>query len=155
MLRNYGSREKYHHELQGFNSRLDELQAAFLRVKLKHLDDWTKERRRIADYYLEKLDADKMKLPVTLEEQSNVWHIFPVMVKEKRIVQEYLSRHDIQTLNHYPIPVHLQGAYKGTGYTPGMFPTAEKYAQEEVSLPLWVGMSQEEKERVVEVINWF
>ncbi len=152
-LRNYGSREKYHHELQGFNSRLDELQAAFLRVKLKHLDEWTKERRRIADYYLKKLDADKMRLPFTETEQNNVWHIFPVMVKDKQTVQDYLSQNNIQTLNHYPIPVHLQGAYKGTGYTAGMFPVAEKYAQEEVSLPLWVGMSQEEIERVVSYVN--
>ena len=152
-LRNYGSREKYHHELQGFNSRLDELQAAFLRVKLKYLDEWTKERRRIADYYLRTLDAEKMKLPYTEVKQSNVWHIFPVMVKDKKTVQNYLSRHDIQTLNHYPIPVHLQGAYKGSGYTEGMFPNAERYAKEEVSLPLWVGMSQEEMEQVAACVN--
>ena len=152
-LRNYGSREKYHHELQGFNSRLDELQAAFLRVKLKHLDEWTKERRRIADYYLRTLDAEKMKLPYTEVKQSNVWHIFPVMVKDKKTVRDYLSRHDIQTLNHYPIPVHLQGAYKSLNYSEGMFPTAERYAKEEISLPLWVGMSQEEMEQVVKCMN--
>lgn len=152
-LRNYGSREKYHHELQGFNSRLDELQAAFLRVKLKHLDEWTRERRRIADYYLKTLDADKIRLPFTETEQNNVWHIFPVMVNDKKTVQDYLSRHDIQTLNHYPIPVHLQGAYKESGYTAGMFPNAEKYAKEEVSLPLWVGMKPEEMERVVSCVN--
>lgn len=154
-LRNYGSREKYHHELQGFNSRLDELQAAFLRVKLKHLDEWTKERRRIATYYLKTLNADKMRLPHTEAEQNNVWHIFPIMVKDKKLVQDYLDQHDIQTLNHYPVPVHLQGAYKGLGYTQGMFPIAEKYAQEEVSLPLWVGMSQEEMERVTTITNQF
>lgn len=152
-LRNYGSREKYYHELQGFNSRLDELQAAFLRVKLKHLDEWTKERRRIADYYLKTLDADKMRLPFTETEQNNVWHIFPVMVKDKKTVQDYLSRHNIQTLNHYPIPVHLQGAYKRLDYSEGTFPTAERYAKEEISLPLWVGMSQEEMEQVVKCAN--
>ncbi|MBD5467261.1 MAG: DegT/DnrJ/EryC1/StrS family aminotransferase [Lachnospiraceae bacterium] len=152
-LRNYGSREKYHHELQGFNSRLDELQAAFLRVKLRHLDEWTRERRRIAAYYLKTLNADKMRLPFTGAEQNNVWHIFPVMVKDKKSVQDYLSRYDIQTLNHYPIPVHLQDAYKGSGYTAGMFPNAEKYATEEVSVPLWVGMSQEEMEQVVLAVN--
>ena len=99
------------------------------------------------------LDADKMRLPFTEEEQNNVWHIFPVMVKDKKTVQDYLIRHDIQTLNHYPIPVHLQGAYKELGYTEGSFPTAEKYARQEVSLPLWVGMKPEEMEQVVSSVN--
>lgn len=152
-LRNYGSREKYHHERQGFNSRLDELQAAFLRVKLKHLDEWTEKRRQIAAYYLRTLDADKMKLPYTETEQSNVWHIFPVMVKDKKAVQDYLSRHDIQTLNHYPIPVPMQKAYRELGYAKGAFPIAERYAEQEVSLPLWVGMSQGEMEQVVLRVN--
>jgi len=152
-LRNYGSREKYHHELQGFNSRLDELQAAFLRIKLGHLEEWTAGRRRIADYYLKVLNADEMKLPFTDDEQNNVWHIFPIMVRDKKAVQDYLSRHNIQTLNHYPIPVHLQGAYRNLGYTRGTFPFAEKYAEREVSLPLWVGMKQEEIERVAACVN--
>lgn len=152
-LRNYGSREKYHHELQGFNSRLDELQAAFLRVKLKHLDEWTKERRRIAAYYLKALDADKMRLPFTEEEHNNVWHIFPVMVKDKKTVQDYLNRQGIQTLNHYPIPVPMQVAYRERGYTKGMFPISERYAEQEVSLPLWVGMTQQEMAQVTAYMN--
>ncbi|MCM1537624.1 MAG: DegT/DnrJ/EryC1/StrS family aminotransferase [bacterium] len=152
-LRNYGSREKYHHERQGFNSRLDELQAAFLRVKLKHLDEWIEKRRQIAAYYLRTLDSDKMKLPYTEMEQSNVWHIFPVMVKDKKAVQDCLRRHDIQTLNHYPIPVPMQKAYRELGYVQGAFRIAERYAEQEVSLPLWVGMSFEEMEQVVSWVN--
>lgn len=155
MLRNYGSREKYHHELQGFNSRLDELQAAFLRVKLKYLDEWIAGRRRIAGHYLKTLDADKMKLPL-MEEScalSHVWHIFPVMTENRKEVQEYLHRHEIQTLNHYPIPVPFQGAYSELGYIGGTFPNAERYAGQELSLPLWVGMKQEEIERVAACVN--
>lgn len=155
MLRNYGSREKYHHELQGFNSRLDELQAAFLRVKLRHLEEWTKERRRIAEYYLKVLNADNMKLPL-MEGAcalSNVWHVFPVMAEKRKEVQDHLRRNGIKTLNHYPIPVPFQGAYRDLGYQEGTFLYAEKYAGQEISLPLWVGMTEDEMERVVEYVN--
>lgn len=154
-LRNYGSCEKYHHELRGFNSRLDELQAAFLRVKLGHLEEWNAERRQIADYYLRTLDGDHMELPLMKAAcvLSNVWHIFPVMVKDKKAVQDYLSRHGIQTLNHYPIPVPFQGAYGDLEYQKGTFPHAERFAKQEISLPLWTGMSQEEMEQVVMRVN--
>lgn len=154
-LRNYGSREKYRHELQGFNSRLDELQAAFLRVKLRHLEEWTKERRKIAESYLRELDADKIKLPSMGQNSvlSNVWHIFPIMVDKRESVQEYLSMQGVQTANHYPIPVHLQGAYRELGYGEGAFPNAEKYAKQEISLPLWVGMGQEEIKQAAVFVN--
>lgn len=153
MLRNYGSREKYRHELQGFNSRLDELQAAFLRVKLRHLDEWTRERRQIAEYYLKALDTGKMKLPFTESDEQNVWHIFPVMTENRDSAQSYLDRQGIQTLNHYPIPVPMQGAYRQLHDAAGRFPIAERYAQQELSLPLWVGMTQEEAARVAECVN--
>lgn len=153
MLRSYGSCEKYHHEVQGYNSRLDELQAAFLRVKLRYLDGWTEARRKIAEYYLKNIDCKNVRLPYTDIKKSNVWHIFPIMVQNKENLQEYLSQKGIQTQNHYPIPVHLQKAYKELGYQKGMFPFAEEYAQKEVSLPLWVGMTQEEMQEVVSCVN--
>lgn len=153
MLRNYGSRKKYYHELPGVNSRMDELQAAFLRVKLKYLDEWTIERRNIANYYLDTLDGKKMKLPFEKLPESNVWHVFPIMMDNRKKMQEYLEQNHIQTSNHYPVPIHLQKAYTGLGYQKGDFPVVEGYAEKEVSLPLWVGMSQNEKEQVIKCVN--
>lgn len=155
VLRNYGSDVKYHHIYKGYNSRLDELQAAFLRVKLKHLDDWTSKRRVIAQFYLDNINRDGILLPLPLENEENVWHIFPVMVKKKEQLQNYLMEQGIQTLNHYPIPVHLQKAYAELEYKRGDFPVAEQYAMEEISLPLWVGMTEQECHAVCHALNNF
>ena len=153
MLRNYGCSKKYSHELLGVNSRMDELQAAFLRVKLKYLDEWTGERRKIASRYLDKLDAKNVKLPSRCPEESNVWHIFPLMTDNRQALQEYLKQRNVQTSIHYPIPIHLQKAYESLGYQKGDFPVAEGYAEREVSLPLWVGMSQEKEDKVIKYVN--
>lgn len=153
-LRNYGSVKKYQHSYQGVNSRMDELQAAVLLVKLKYLDKWTKERRRIADYYRETIRNDKIKLPL-FSGTDNVWHIFPVFCKERDKLQEYLNSQGIMTQIHYPIPIHLQGAYQDLGYHKGDFPVAERMAKEELSLPIWYGMREDEIEAVVTILNQF
>lgn len=153
-LRNYGSEVKYHHIYKGFNSRMDELQAAFLRVKLKYLDGWTRERRAIADYYLQHIDNDKIKLP-SVSGEDNVWHVFPVFCERREELQEYLQKQGIITQMHYPIPVHLQGAYQELGYRKGDYPVAERLASTELSLPLWCGMTSEEQKEVVQAINAF
>lgn len=153
-LRNYGSDVKYHHIYKGFNSRLDEIQAAVLRVKLQYLDEWTVERRRIADYYLENIKNDKIQLPSPSAE-DNVWHIFPVFCEERDRLQQYLTENEIMTQIHYPIPIHLQEAYQDLGYKSGDFPIAEKLTRTELSLPLWYGMTEEDLGEVVKAINQF
>lgn len=153
MLRNYGSTIKYKHELKGFNSRLDEIQAAILRVKLKHLAAWTSQRQAIADYYIANIKSDKLILPYMQSEIKSAWHIFPVLCKGRDELRKYLLSNQIATQIHYPIPVHLQEAYSAMGYRTGDFPNAEKVAAEEVSLPLWQGMDSTYIEQVVKVVS--
>ncbi|HLM01516.1 MAG TPA: DegT/DnrJ/EryC1/StrS family aminotransferase, partial [Pyrinomonadaceae bacterium] len=112
LLRNYGSRVKYHNEVKGFNSRLDPLQAAFLSVKLRHLDDWNARRRKIARKYIEALsDCSKIVLPVLEEEAESVWHLFVVRCAERERLQNFLKERGVETLIHYPVPPHLSEAY--------------------------------------------
>lgn len=154
-LRNYGSERKYHHIFQGCNSRLDELQAAFLRVKLKRMKDWTEERQEIAAYYLENIKSEFIAVPKANSEKENVWHIFPVFLEERNKLQDYLKVNGIQTQIHYPIPIHLQKAYQNLGYKKGDFPVAEMNAEKELSLPLWVGMNNEMCGKLVDTVNIF
>lgn len=154
-LRNYGSEQKYHHIYKGFNSRLDELQAAILRVKLTRLEEWTKERREIAGYYREHIDNPKITLPVYPETEQHVWHIYSVFTEKRDEFIKYLDDNGIKALIHYPIPVHMQEGYAELGYKQGDYPVAERLASQEVSLPLWVGMTEEEKKHIVDTINRF
>ena len=154
-LRNYGSERKYHHIYQGCNSRLDELQAAFLRVKLKKLEEWTEERQKLAAYYLANIKSEFITLPKTNSEKENVWHIFPVFLKKRDELQNHLMENGIQVQVHYPIPIHLQKAYQNLGYKEGDFPVAEIGAKEELSLPFWVGMNNETRERLINTVNIF
>lgn len=154
-LRNYGSQRKYEHLYKGFNTRLDEMQAAFLRVKLKYLDNWIEERRKIANYYLDNIKNDNVVLPQNIKEEENVWHIFSIMVHEREAMQKEFQKEEIQTLIHYPIPIHLQKAYIELGYKEGTFPVSERYAKEEISLPLWVGMKKEDCKQICDIINSF
>lgn len=153
-LRNYGSGEKYHHIYQGFNSRMDELQAAILRVKLRHLDEWTVKRREIAKFYLNNIQNNMIKLP-KFSEEENVWHIFPVFCENREDLQRYLQDSGIMTQIHYPIPVHLQQAYQELGYQKGDFPVTEHLADTELSLPVWYGMTEKEIEEIVSALNQF
>lgn len=136
MLRNYGSREKYVNELPGVNSRLDPLQAAVLRVKLKVLDDWTERRRAIASAYLEGLKDSGLILPHVPEWAAPVWHLFVVRTDAREQLQAQLAKAGIGTLIHYPIPPHMQSAYADLGFEAKAFPIARRLAQEVLSLPM-------------------
>lgn len=152
-LANYGSEQKYKHDLLGVNSRLDELQAAFLTVKLAHLDAWTAERVRIARIYYAQIKNTKILLPAYTEE--NVYHVFPIFCAERDALQAHLAARGIQTLIHYPIPMHLQGAYASLGYQEGDFPIAERICREELSIPLYPGLSDAEIQYIVDALNAF
>jgi dTDP-4-amino-4,6-dideoxygalactose transaminase len=154
VLRNYGSREKYHNEVQGVNSRLDELQAALLRVRLRVLDKWNERRRRLASRYRETLAGiPRLQLPVVAEETEPVWHLFVVRHQQRDWFRETLERAGIQTLIHYPIPPHLSDAYGSCGMKPGELPTAEKLASEVVSLPIGPHLTLAQQDRVIEVVR--
>ena len=157
-LSNYGAEKKYHHNVLGTNSRLDELQAAFLYVKLQYLDEWNKRRRMWAQMYLSELSGiDELILPKVRKDSDPVWHVFAVRVINERRDNfiQYLTDQGIGTNIHYPIPIHLQKAYADLGYKEGDFPVAEKTAKELVSLPLDPYHTKEEMEYVIEKVKDF
>ncbi|MGL4955468.1 MAG: DegT/DnrJ/EryC1/StrS family aminotransferase, partial [Cetobacterium sp.] len=153
VLRNYGSEKRYYNEVVGYNSRLDELQAGLLRVKLSHLDELTEEREKIAKRYLSEIKNPKIELPLVREGATSVWHLFVVKTDERDRFQKYLEENGIGTVIHYPIPPYLSKAYEYLGYKKGDFPITEKYAETVLSLPLYNGMTDEEQSYVIEVIN--
>lgn len=152
-LGNYGSDYKYHHIYKGNNSRLDELQAAFLLVKLPHLERMNVERRRIADRYLSEINNSKIILPSVREDMVPVWHIFGVRCKERDSLEAYLNSKEISTNKHYPIPIHLQECYKDLGFKKRDFPVAEEISNTELSIPMYYGMTEEEVSYIIKVIN--
>lgn len=152
-LGNYGSDYKYHHILKGNNSRLDEMQAAFLSAKLPHLDRMNEERRRIADKYLAGIKNPKIILPYVIDDVVPVWHIFGVRCESRDSLEIYLKQNGISTNKHYPIPMHLQECYKNLGYKAGDYPIAETISKTELSLPMYYGMTDKEIQYVIDVIN--
>lgn len=150
-IANYGSDRKYHHIYKGVNSRLDEIQAAVLDVKLKHLDSDNNKRREISKYYRENIKNSKIILPETYDEKSHVWHIFAVRTHNRDEFQKYLTEKGIQTIIHYPTPPHKQGAYKEWNNL--SFPIAEEIHNTILSLPISPAMTDSEIEKVVEVVN--
>lgn len=154
-LGNYGSDYKYHHIYQGNNSRLDELQAAFLSAKLPHLDRMNEARRRIAKMYLEGIDNKNVILPSIPDYAAPVWHIFAIRSKKRDELENYLNNAGIGTNKHYPIPIHLQKCYKELGYKKGDFPIAEEISSTELSLPMFYGLKNCEIEFIIDTINSF
>lgn len=153
VLRNYGSQKKYYNEVPGYNMRIDELQAAFLGVKLPYLEKWSMERQEIAAIYQQHLhEVGDLILPHTLENASHVYHLYVVRTNKRAALQEFLNKRGIGTMIHYPIPPHLQEAYKSLGYKKGDFPIAKKIAETALSLPLWPGMIQEQVQIVTSAI---
>ncbi|QPF38402.1 DegT/DnrJ/EryC1/StrS family aminotransferase [Acinetobacter sp. TTH0-4] len=156
-LRNYGSHEKYKNLVPGVNSRLDDIQAAMLDVKLKYLDQETTHRRRIADLYLSKIKNSYIKLPLektnVLQYKQHVWHLFVLQTDYRDELQQYLLENGVQTLIHYPIPPHKQQAYKE--WNDLNFPLTEKIHQQVLSLPMGPTQTLEETEKVVELCNGF
>lgn len=150
VLRNYGSRVKYFNDVKGFNSRLDPLQAAFLRVRLKHLDDWNQRRQVIAGRYLEAFSTvPELIAPHVLTGAEPVWHVFVVRHPQRDELQRKLSAAGVGTLIHYPVPPHLSAAYQEAGYASGAFPIAERLAREVLSLPMGPHLSGDEAEAVM------
>lgn len=153
MLRNYGSRVKYQNEILGVNSRLDEIQAALLRVKLSHYADIRKDRENIANRYLKGITNKNIILPTIREGSEHVWHLFVVRVSNRKKLQNFLTDNGISTQVHYPIPPHLSEAYGYLGYQIGDFPIAEGFSRTLISLPLYEGMTDEEVDYVINTIN--
>lgn len=152
-LRQYGSEQKYEHPEQGFNSRLDTLQAVVLRAKLRRLDTWNEDRRAAARRYDELLAAvPEVVLPQTLPGNEHVWHIYAVRVPERDRVLAELNSAGIGAGVHYPLPIHLQGAFRHLGHGVGDFPAAERAADEMLSLPIHPGLQANQQERVVSVL---
>lgn len=153
MLANHGRLEKYTHKMEGVNSRLDGLQAAILRVKLRHLDEWNEKRRRHADFYLDGLSDHEIRLPVTHPDASHVWHLFVLRVPDREAFQRRLKSEGIATGIHYPIPLHLQPAYEGANISRETLPISEKVAAEVVSLPMYPELSPEQLETILDVVT--
>jgi len=153
IYRNYGSEKRYYNKVVGTNSRLDEIQAAFLRVRLKYLDDMNKERARICGHYLDNIKSKYLMLPKIHANCETVWHQFVVQVKNREKFIEYLKSKHIGSIIHYPIPPHLSEAYAYLGFKKGDFPITEKYADTVLSLPLYNGMSEKEQNYIVNAIN--
>jgi dTDP-4-amino-4,6-dideoxygalactose transaminase len=154
VLRNYGSRQKYHNEVKGYNSRLDELQAAILRVKLPYLEEWNDRRRLIATSYFNSLTGlPNLVLPEVPQWSLPIWHIFPVLYPERDSFQKHLKNKGIETLIHYPTPPHLSEAYSELGFVKSSYPIAEAIASTELSLPIGPHMNLEQAEIVENTIR--
>lgn len=154
-LGNYGSDYKYHHIYKGNNSRLDEVQAAFLLVKLSHLDRMNEERRRIAQMYSDGINNPRVITPVVQDSCVPVWHIYAIRCADRDGIEKYLNEKGIGTNKHYPIPMHMQECYKDLGITEGELPIAEEISSTELSLPMYYGMTDEEIQYVIDAINAF
>lgn len=155
-IRNYGSQKKYYNEIKGINSRLDEMHAAFLSVKLKYLDEWNKERNQIAQWYFETLkNIPEIVLPYIHPECTSNFHLFVIRTEKRDELQNYLQQHNVGTLIHYPIPPHLQEAYKELGYKKGDFPIAEKIAETCLSLPMYPGLTKNDVDYISSTIQNF
>lgn len=152
-LRNYGSSKKYVHEVAGVNSRLDELQAAVLRVKLRHLDEWNARRVGIAARYTRELPGDELVLPMVPPFANPSWHLYVVRTTSRAWVQAQLTASGVDSLVHYPLSPHLQGAYSGLGYSKGSFPIAEALQEEVMSLPIGPHMTETQISRVIASVS--
>ncbi|HXM56595.1 MAG TPA: DegT/DnrJ/EryC1/StrS family aminotransferase, partial [Candidatus Dormibacteraeota bacterium] len=150
-LRHWGQTRRYHHELKGFNYRLEELQAAILRVKLRHLDAWTEARRAHARHY-DRLLGGVVPTPTEMPYARHVYHVYAIRTTARERLERALAEEGVHTGVHYPLPVHLQPAYADLGYGPGAFPVAERLAREVLSLPMYPELPEPELERVTELV---
>lgn len=155
VFRNYGSEKRYYNRVVGANSRLDELQAGLLRVRLSHLPELEAEKRKICERYLAELHNEKIGLPKLRDGATHIWHQFVLRCEERDELKEYLEAQGIGTIIHYPIPPHLSEAYRSLGMKRGDLPITEHYADTVLSIPLYNGMTEEEQTRVIEAVNAF
>lgn len=154
-LGNYGSDYKYHHIYKGVNSRLDELQAALLLAKLPHLDRMNAFRDQVARRYLQEIRNPQVILPKCLPDTVCVWHVFALRCQRRDELEAHLAEYEIGTVKHYPIPMHLQKCYQELGLPKGSLPIAERISAEELSIPMYYGMTPEQVSRVIEAVNSF
>ncbi len=155
LLRNHGAKIKYQHEEIGYNTRLDEIQAAILIVKLKHLDAWNDKRRRLAARYTQAFQGLPLICPQELKSAKHVFHLYSIQTERRDALRSHLAEEGIATGLHYPTPLHLQSALRFLGHRSGEFPTSERLAQKTLSLPLYPQMSDEQQDRVVEAVRSF
>lgn len=155
VFRNYGSEKRYYNKVVGANSRLDEIQAGFLRVRLKHLEELAEEKCVICEKYLSEIKNDKITLPKIREGSTHIWHQFVVKTEYRDELIRYLDEKGIGTIIHYPIPPHLSEAYQYLNIKEGMLPITEKYSNTILSIPLYNGMTKEEQDYVIDTINKF
>jgi dTDP-4-amino-4,6-dideoxygalactose transaminase len=155
LLRDYGRKDRYEYVIKGYNSRLDTLQAAILRVKLRHLDEWNEKRRKNAELYTKLFKEEKISivLPYEADYAKHVYHLYTVRIKNRNKIMEVLPEKGVHTLIHYPIPIHLQEAYRGLGYKKGDFPVAEECCEQILSLPMYPELREDEIEYVVKAIG--
>ena len=155
-LGNYGSDYKYHHIYKGTNSRLDEMQSAFLDVKLRYLDKWNEFRKYVAKQYFEKITNPLIKLPLQADtEYDHIYHVFGIRCDKRDELEKYLADRGIGTVKHYPIPMHLQGAYEDLEIQKGDLPIAEEISNTELSIPMYYGMTDEQIGYVIDALNSF
>jgi dTDP-4-amino-4,6-dideoxygalactose transaminase len=152
LLRCYGEKKKYEHVLKGSNNRLDEIQAAILRVKLKYLDQWNDERRRKALIYKNLLEGSGVHPPIEKKGIKHIYHLFVIRSKKRNSLQAFLKEKGIETLIHYPVPIHLQQAFKDLNYGRGDLSLTEQYSKEILSFPFFPEMTESEIEEVVNTI---
>lgn len=156
MLSNYGSRRKYVHEFKGVNSRLDEVQAGLLKIKLQHLERWNSDRKRIAERYLNEITNPAIVLPLKNDETNEgIWHVFAVRCADRDGLKAHLEANGIGTNIHYPTPMHLHEAYKELNIPQGAYPVAEELSNTELSIPMYYGMEEDEVSYVIDCINRF
>jgi len=153
MVANHGRLEKYTHKMEGVNSRLDAMQAAILRVKLRHLDEWNESRRRHADFYFESLSGGDMQMPGVSEHAEPVWHLFVVRVADRDTLQSTLKNEGIATGVHYPVPLHQQPAYENSDQSKNALPVTERVAATVVSLPMYPELTDSQLERIVNAMS--
>lgn len=155
IFRNYGSEKRYYNKVVGTNSRLDELQAGLLRVRLKYLDEMTQEKLAIADRYTQEIENSLLQLPQIPKGSTCIWHQYVIRCEERDRLIQYLNEKEIGTIIHYPIPPHLAEAYRYLGHSKGFLPYTEKLAETVLSIPMYNGMTKEEQDYVIEALNDF
>lgn len=155
VFRNYGSEKRYYNKVVGANSRLDEIQAGMLRVRLSHLDELAEEKKEICNRYLNEISNEKIELPQIRKNATHIWHQFVIKSKYRDELIEYLEDKNIGTIIHYPIPPHLSEAYSYLNIKEGELPITENYAKSVLSIPLYNGMTNEEVDYVIDSINSF
>lgn len=155
VFRNYGSEKRYYNKVVGTNSRLDEMQAGLLRVRLSHMAELEKDKRNLCKRYLAELKNDNIVLPTIREGATHIWHQFVIRTEKRQELIDYLNKNEIGTIIHYPIPPHLSEAYQYLGIRKGNLPITEKYAETVLSIPLYTGMTDDDQTFVIETINKF